>query len=441
MMSWNNLIKANLALLLYCGLAAADDWPQWMGPTRDGEWRESGVIEALDPADPRILWRSPIGWGYSGPAVVGDRVYALDYQVAEGEPANSPSARAALQGRERIVCLDVATGEQVWEFGYDRPYLLSYPKGPRCTPTVADGKVYSLGAEGDLYCLDATTGAPVWHKLLTEEYAVETPLWGFAAHPLVDGDVLYCVVGGPGSVAVAFNKETGEELWRALDADEPGYCPPKIVTAGGVRQLLIWSPLALNGLDPASGALLWDVKLEPGYAMSVAAPQLAGDLLYTSGIGDAAVVVKLGPPDAPATELWRGTPRNAVYCSNSTPLIADGVVYGADCRSGGLRAVDLATGDRLWESFQPTTGDGEAGHGTAFLVKNGDRYFLFSETGDLVVARLSREGYEELSRTHVIEPTNEAFGRPVVWSHPAFANRKMFVRNDEEMVCVDLTAE
>jgi outer membrane protein assembly factor BamB len=128
-----------------------------------------------------------------------------------------------------------------------------------------------------------------------------------------------------------------------------------------------------------------------------------------------------------------------VYCSSSTPLIDGGTIYGNDCEVGNLRAVNLATGERLWETFKPTTGgERRESHGTAFITKNADRYFLFGETGDLVIARLTPEKYEEISRAHLLAPTNEAFGRPVVWSHPAYANKCVFVRNDNEIVCVNL---
>ena len=137
--------------------------------------------------------------------------------------------------------------------------------------------------------------------------------------------------------------------------------------------------------------------------------------------------------------VWVATPKMGVFCSNSTPLIDGGTIYGNDCEVGCLRAVKLDTGERLWETFQPTTGGPRgASHATAFLTKHGDRYFLFNETGDLIIARLSPEKYEEISRAHLLEPTNEAFGRPVVWSHPAYANKCVFVRNDKEIVCASL---
>ena len=300
---------------------------------------------------------------------------------------------------------------------------------------VDSGKVYSLGAEGDLVCLDAAEGHVIWKKSLTEEYDIETPIWGFTGHPLVDGDLLYCLVGGEGSVAVAFDKNTGREVWRALSANEPGYCPPTMIEHGGKKQLLIWHPQSLNSLDPLTGELNWSTPLKPSYGMSVTAPRKIGHRLCASGIGKVGALYGLSDDVKSEPEvLWKGTAKSAVYSANSTPFLEDGMIYGTDCDLGSLMGAQLTDGERLWQTWQPTAGgDRRVGHGTAYLVKHNDRYFLFSETGDLILARLSREGYDELGRFHVLEPTNDAFGR-----HPAFANRCVYARNDKELVCVDL---
>src|SRR5262245_45100743 len=429
------------SLLLSSSLASADDWPQWLGPGRDGVWREADIIDQFPTGGPKILWRTPIAGGYSGPAVAGGKVYVTDFVRTSGDAKNDFSARTEVAGKERVVCLSASDGSVLWKHEYDCPYKISYPGGPRATPTVSGGKVYSLGAEGNLLCLTADKGAVLWSKDLKKEYKIEAPLWGFTGHPLVDGQKLICLVGGQGSVAVAFDKDTGREIWRALSASEPGYCAPTIIAAGGKRQLLIWHPESLNSLDPETGKLYWSEPLKPQYAMSIAAPRQAGDYLYASGIGNCAALYRLAK-DKPAAEVvWDGTPTSAVYCGSSTPAIEGGVIFGNDCQVGNLRAVKLDTGERLWETFQPTTGgDRRASHGTAFLTKQGDRYFLFSETGDLVIARLSAEKYEEVSRAHLLEPTAECFGRAVVWSHPAYANRCIFVRNDKEILCASLAA-
>lgn len=437
-------LLATLCTLLP-GLAIADDWPQWMGPQRDSVWRESGIVDRFPAGGLQVRWRVPIAGGYAGPAVADGRVFVMDYVLEEGEIQNDPGSRPELKGAERVLCLDSKTGKTIWTHQYARSYSISYPAGPRCTPTVEGDRVYCLGAEGNLLCLQVKSGEVLWSKEFTKEYAVETPMWGFCAHPLIEGDLLYCVVGGEGSVAVAFDKRTGKEVWRALSASEPGYCPPTLIEHGGARQLLIWDPEKLNSLNPQTGETYWSVDLKPAYAMSVTAPRLMGDFLFASGIGEAAVLLKLDSRRPAAEVVWRGgSTKRAVYCSNSTPFLEDGVIFGSDCGSGALIAARTTDGERLWTSYQPVVGKEDSrrvSHGTVFLVKHASRYFLFSETGDLVTARLSRDGYHELDRFHVLEPTGDAFGRPVVWSHPAFAEKSLFARNDKELVCVSLAAE
>ena len=426
--------------------ASGADWPQWMGPARDGIWREAGVVEEIPAAGLPVKWRVPVKGGYSGPAVADGRVYLTDYDRPVGPLANAPNDRTAIAGRERVCCFEAATGRLLWEHAYDCPYSISYAAGPRCTPTVTGGRVYSLGAEGNLFCLDAEGGRVLWQKDFKQDYSAPTPLWGFCGHPLVEGDLLICLVGGPGSVAVAFDKETGEERWRALSASESGYCPPTMIEHNGQRQLVIWDADNLNALEPATGRIIWSQPLKPMYGMAIMAPQVAetpaGLVLFASGIGRVGALFRLAADGSGPTVLWRGEPKTAVYCANSTPFIAGNTLYGCDCDTGMLTAVDLATGDRLWETLAATTGGDRRGkHGTAFLVRqsppgDGSRVWIFSETGDLILATLTPERYVELGRMHVVDPTNECFGRNVVWTHPAFADRCIFIRNDQELVCV-----
>ena len=429
----------------------ADDWPQWQGPNRDGIWLEEGIIKSIPADGPPVLWRVPLGGGYSGPAVVGERLYVTDYMKSEGDLDNNPNSRSLLSGKERVLCFDTTTGKEIWTHEYDCPYSISYAAGPRCTPTVSDGRVYALGSEGNFLCLDASDGHLLWQKDFKKEYNAKTPIWGFCGHPLVFDDLVICVVGGEGSVAVAFDRKNGTERWRALTASEQGYCPPTLIQSAGVEQLLIWDADNLNSLEPATGRQLWSEPLKPMYGMSIMVPQLGRlhgkEVLFASGIGKVGALYAL-KNDSPAAEVvWRGGPKNAMYCANSTPFIEDNTIYGCDCHSGMLTAVDLESGDRLWETSEPTSRtDRPAKHGTAFLIRQPTpndplRVWLFSETGDLILARLTRDAYEELGRTHLLEPTNECFGRSVVWTHPAFANGCCFVRNDEELICVSLLAK
>lgn len=425
--------------------ARADDWPQWRGPRRDGVWREDGIRAALPAGGIAPAWRVKVGGGYGGPAVANGRVYLMDY-VTDGVASNDPSQRTERDGKERVLCLDAETGAVVWTFAYDCPYAISYACGPRCTPTVVDGKVFALGAEGHLHCLDAATGMLVWKRHFAADYAAKTPIWGYAGHPLVEGDLVICMVGGEGSAVVAFDRVTGTEAWRSLTASEPGYAPPSILGQAGSRRILTWDADTIAAVDPETGKPAWTVPLKPGYGMSIMAPQVAdtsaGRVLFASGIGNIGALFRFpdrgeGPPEP----VWRNRPKSSIASANSTPTILGDVLYGCDCETGYLTAVDLATGDRLWETGVPTLGSRRGRHGTAFIVREGDagdRFWLFSETGDLILARLTPRAYEELGRIHLVDPTGECFGREVVWSHPAFAGRCVFARNDEEIVCVPL---
>src|ERR1044071_4401123 len=174
--------------------AHADDWPQWLGPQRDGVWRESGIIEKLPTNGLKYRWRAPIGGGYSGPAVANGRVYVMDRQLAkDAKPPASAFSRGEISGTERVLCLNEADGKILWQHEYDCPYTVSYGAGPRVTPTVVDDKVYSLGAEGNLFCLDAEKGRAIWSNDFKKSFNIKTPMWGFAGHPLGDEKKEICL--------------------------------------------------------------------------------------------------------------------------------------------------------------------------------------------------------------------------------------------------------
>jgi outer membrane protein assembly factor BamB len=425
------------------GNVRGEDWPQWMGPNRDGIWHESGTIDKFPEGGAKVLWRKPISGGYSGPAVANGKVYVFDYVIKEGKLANSPVGPTKLNGEERILCLDAKSGDKLWEYKYPCKYQISYAAGPRCTPTVADGLVYCLGAEGNLTCLNADSGSRVWEKDLKEEYKTKSPIWGFCSHPLVDGDKVICGVGGKGSIVVAFDKKTGKEIWKSVTAAEQGYCPPIIYQAGGVRQLIHWNAQNICSLDPETGKEYWSQRLSPNFGMSIMSPRKEGDYLFAGGTYTVSVCLKFDADKPAVTVAWKGERDKSVSPVNMTPIIDNGYIYAVD-QPGPLRCVELKTGKRLWETYKPSSGvdnKSKSGSATAFLIKNGDKYFIMSETGDLIIAKLSPDGYKELSRAHILEKTNEAFGRNVVWSHPAFADKCCFARNDKEIICVSLAKE
>jgi outer membrane protein assembly factor BamB len=444
-------LLAVLALSVPGRSARADDWPQWLGPKRDGVWRETGILDKFPSGGPRVLWRTKIGGGYAGPAVADGRVYVTDRQLEAGaRDPEDPFARTASQGKERVLCLDAANGKVIWSHEYDCKYQMAYPCGPRTTPVVHDGKVYALGGMGDLCCLDAASGKPVWARNFMRDYKAPLPLWGFAAHPLLDGDKLICLVGGEGSVVVAFDRRTGAEIWKSLSLEhsELGYCPPMIYTVGGRRQLIIWHPESVNGLDPETGKPYWSVPFTSKANLSISTPRLEGNRLFITSFYNGALMLELDADKPAARVLWKGRAQSelpqrtdTLHSIISTPVLKDGTIYGVGSY-GELRGLRTEDGKRLWMSLQPTCPDGKPTRwANAFLIPQGDRFFLPNEKGDLIIARLSPKGYEEIDRAHILEPTGKAMGRRVVWSHPAFANKCMFARNDKEIVCVSLAAK
>jgi outer membrane protein assembly factor BamB len=432
------LLLTGLALLSVQTAVRADDWPQWMGPSRNGVWNETGIVEKL-PATLKVKWRMPVARGYSGPAVSEGRVFVASFE-AEGDFTPDPNSASKLSGKETVVCFDAATGKQNWRYEYPCDYEVSYPSGPRATPTVDGNWVYFLGTMGNLNCLDARSGELAWQVDLKQEFGAKTPIWGFCSHPLVDGDKLFLMSGGKGSGVVALNKRTGKLVWKNLDLPEPGYAPCSIVEAGGKRQLVVATPVSINGLDPATGKEYWSVPFKPGYKMSICHPQQDGDVLYVGAEGDVGVALKLDANKPAVTEVWRGTRSTGVYPICGTPIPFEGHVYGV-CTNGELRCVDLKNGKRVWSDMKPIAGGRRKPSGSAFIVRNGDRYFIASETGDLIIAKMTPKKYEEISRAKLIEPTGTTWGRNVVWSHPAYADKHIFARNDKEIVCVSLAAE
>ncbi|MEM0895647.1 MAG: PQQ-binding-like beta-propeller repeat protein [Verrucomicrobiota bacterium] len=425
---------------------AAESWPRWLGPEGDAVWRETGIAEKFPEGGPKVHWRVPVSWGYGGISVSDGLVFVMDYVKESGDIINNPGSRDNLTGKERVLCFDLESGEEIWKHEYDRPYSVSYGGGPRCTPTIADGHVYALGAEGNLWCLHEKDGAVVWSKDLPKEYKTETPIWGFAASPLVHDGLVYCMVGGDGSVTVAFDAKTGEEKWRALSAPQPGYCPPSIIKHAGVDQLIIWHAESINGLNPTTGDVYWSLPLKPSYAMSIMVPQKSGKYLFASGVGRVGAVIELDDEEPGASFLWEASPKQGLFFANSNPIIHDGVIYGADIDTSSLMAAKLEDGERLWETTKPVVAPdlkGSVRHGTAMIVRHEESglFFIFNETGALIIAELTPEGFTEIDRFQAVEASNNAFGRPVVWTTPAFAEKSAFIRNDKELIRVDLSKE
>jgi outer membrane protein assembly factor BamB len=415
--------------------AAADDWPQWGGPLRDLAWRERGIVQKLPAADPATgflprMWTARIGSGYAGPAVADGRVFVCD--------------RIPEENLDRVLCFDARTGEELWKHQYEARYTISYPLGPRATPTVDGRHLYVLGAVGHLFCLNVSSGTIVWQKHLPTDLGTELPAWGMAAAPLVDDDRLIVLAGGkPGATVVALDKHTGNERWRAIDAGEPGYAPPVIFDIGGRRQLIVWHPAAVASLDPASGRLLWEVPFPVRDGLTIATPRRLGNRLFVTSFYDGPMMIELGSDGLSPRVLWRTAPHNnelkndSLHAIMCTPIFREDCVFGVGSY-GEMRCLDAHAGRLLWETHDAT---GPGRWWNAFLVPHGERVVICNEQGEIIVANLSRAGYQELSRAKLIKPTQPIQRRMTVWSHPAFAMRSVFARNDGELIRVNLSKQ
>ena len=427
-----SVLFASVCLLLLVPAARSDEWPQWRGPNRDGVWRETGVVDKFASKQLKLLWEAPIGSGYSGPTVAGQRVFITDRLV---EPAQI----------ERVHALNAKTGETVWKHEYPCRYVnVSYTAGPRASVSVDDGRAYSLGTMGHFFCFDAATGDVLWKKDLGPEYKIRMPTWGIAASPLVFDDLVVVQIGGePSACIVAFDKKTGKERWRAL-ADEASYSAPILIKQAGKRVLVCWTGENVVGLNPASGEVYWKHPFKPTVTIiAIATPVLDNNRLFVSSFYDGSLMLKLDPSKLAVEQEWRRLGRDEKHTDSlhaiiSTPRLEGDFVYGVDSY-GELRCLDARTGERIWESLEATP---KTRWSTIHMVKNAAHTWMFNERGELLIAKLSPEGFHEISRAQLIEPTSIQLPQRggVCWSHPAFAYKHIFARNDEKVVCASLAA-
>jgi outer membrane protein assembly factor BamB len=411
------------ASLLWAFAARADDWPQWRGPNRDGVWEEKGVLQSFPETGLTVRWRVPVGGGLSSPVVKDRRVYVTDSKLEK------PMAW------ERVQCFDEKNGHLLWTHQYEVKYYdwafdPKSPTGPGATPIEKDGKVYTLGAAGDLFCLDALDGAVLWKRNTSEEFGL-AELSGCTPSPLIEDDLLILVVGGkPDAGVVAFDRNSGKEVWRAL-SDMWTYSSPIVITAGGQRQLIVWTPQAVTSLDPATGKTWWRHPMTTQGDYAIATPVLRGNRLLISGL-----MFQLDRDKPAATVLWPDTLAlsRRILSRTSIPLLQDGYVYSEES-SGRLVCMEEETGKQVWETDNLT--DHKSGSAIQ-LTPNGDSVLLYTNEGNLIRAHLNARGYEEMSRVHLIDPTYHLGGRNVAWPPPAFADRQVFARNDKELLCASL---
>jgi outer membrane protein assembly factor BamB len=373
----------------------------------------------------KVRWRVPVGWGYSSPVVAQGRVYLADSLLVKPKAA------------ERLHCFAETTGKALWTHAYDVVYEdwafdPTQEIGPVATPIVRAGKVYTLGRLGHLVCLDATKGEVLWRKNLQKDYQVAFAPG--APSPLIDSNLLILFMGGkPGACVVALHKDTGKEIWKALD-ESMTFSSPIVIASGGQRQLIVWTQESVTSLDPATGKIWWRRRLLTTKDYAVSTPVFHKDRLLIGGM-----MFQLDKDKPAARVLWPDSKAASrrIFSHTSTALFRGDCLFSARS-SGELICVEASTGKPLWESAKVTDLKNGA---SIHLTPNDDTVLLYTDKGELIRARLTRGGYHEISRARVLEPTMPFAGRKVAWAPPAYANGHFFARNGKELICASLRAE
>jgi outer membrane protein assembly factor BamB len=424
------LMVATLAVAERC--LWSDDWPQWRGAESRGIWSEAGVVSQFEAKQLPLKWRAQIGPGYSGPTVANRRVYVTDRIL---DP----------QQIERVHCFDAENGVELWSYTYPCVYKgVGYDAGPRAAVTIVDSLAISLGTMGDLHCLDATSGKLIWKHALSESHNIQMPIWGISASPVAYHGTVIVQIGGTGACLVCFDLETGAERWRALN-DKASYSTPIVIRQGGEDVLLCWTGENIVGLDPVSGQLHWSIPHPPtNMVINVPTPVVNDNRVFLSSFYDGSTMIRFDKAEKNAELLWhrQGSSEkqtDALHCMISTPLFLGEHIYGVDSY-GQLRCLEAESGDRVWEDLTATR---PARWSNIHMVRRGEDIWMFNEQGELIIARLSPAGFEEISRTQLLAPTTAQLRQRggVCWAHPAFANRHVFARNDQELVCASLASE
>ncbi len=409
-----HLLRSMFLLLLCAAPTAAGDWPQWLGPRRDASSPETvpawkGTLKEL--------WRHPTGEGNSSPVVSAGRVFVH----SKVRDANV----------EEVVAYDAVSGKELWRTSYDRAEFKSlYGNGPRATPSVAGGKVYTHGITGLLTCFDAATGKISWQVDTQKTFEAPKLLFGTACSPLVDAGRVYLDVGAKSASVVAFDAAKGDVVWKSL-SDPASYSSPILTGDGASRQLIVLTGSGLTSLEPAEGKLNWQFPLKDALFESSTTPVRIGERILASSITYGSVALQLenkgGKPAV--AEAWKSASLTPYF---STPVGVDTdhvyLVAGSNPLAfrqaeATLHCVDMKTGKSLWS--KPKVGDYHAS-----LLRTGDnKLLLLEEKGDLVLLDPDPKEYRELARSKVCGHT---------WAHAALANGRLYLRDDKDLICVEL---
>lgn len=413
--------------VLFCiPMTGAAEWPQWRGPHRDGVSSEVGILKAWPPNGPKMLWRVPLGEGFSAISVSQGRVYTM---FSKGDD-------------EFVVCFDATDGREIWHFRSDSTYYeYEGGHGPRSTPTIDGDLLFAISAQGKLYALNAASGQEVWSHDLPRKFGSKMPRWGYSISPLVDGELLLVEIGGKGEKSiVALNKNSGDVIWSSHE-DKLGYSSPIAITVDGVRQIIFLTGTNLVSVSPTDGTIYWKYSWQTrgrlGYDVNAATPVfIPPDKVFIStGYGTGAAVLQMRAfvsynDDRAATdqikanrgtvrieEIWKSPIMENKLASS---VLYENHLYGFD--NSILKCIEANTGEEKWKS---------RGFGMGTVILADGHLILLSDRGKIGLAEATPAGYIEKASAKVLS------GR--CWTVPALANGKLYVRNLEEIVCLDMT--
>jgi outer membrane protein assembly factor BamB len=402
------MLRASVLLVLLSVPVAASDWPQFLGPSRNGVYAGAALNEKWPAAGPRLLWRKEIGQGLSGPVVAGKRLI-LFHRVDD---------------REIVESLDALTGAPQWRHAYPTTYRddFGFDEGPRAVPVVADGIVYTYGAEGKLHAVDAATGKPVWNVDAMRQFEVEKGFFGAAGSPLVESGRVIANIGGKKAGIVAFDSKTGKVVWTAT-TDAASYSSGVAATILGSRYAVFFTRAGLVGLDPASGQVRFQRPWRARQAASVnaATPLVVGNTIFVSaeyGPGAGALLFD----GSKFADLWLSD--EVLSNHYATSVFHEGTLYGFHGRQEFgpvFRAVDLQSGKVLWST-------GRFGAGSVTLA--GNRLVIVRESGELVLASASPKSFQQIAAAQVLPATVRAY--------PALSDGVLYLRNDNTLIALDL---
>jgi outer membrane protein assembly factor BamB len=400
-------------VLLLSAACHANDWPQFLGPTRNGVYSGSDLAEHWASEGPPVVWQKTVGHGFSGPAVA-HRQLILFHRLGD---------------RETVECLDARSGLSIWTFDYPTTYQddFGFDDGPRATPCIMEGRVYTFGAQGMLHCLDAKSGNKLWNVDLKSEFQAENGFFGMACSPLIEGNAVLLNIGGTkGAGIVAIDKTSGKLLWKTSE-DEASYSSPVAATIANQRYALFFTRNGFVAADPATGKIRFQYPWHSRIRTSVnaATPLVLGDTIFLSAsYGTGAILLRLH--DSELEKLWSGD--DLLSNHYATSVEKDGFLYGVHGRTDPgyspgpkLRCVDLKTRKVVWETDSI---------GAATLTRASNGLLILRENGELVDAVASPEGYRVQNRAQILHSQVRAF--------PALADGLFYARSKDQLVCVDL---